>query len=71
MLKADVEMTYEIARQVAKEEIEAMGTDLHTTMKNLETRIADLEAKIKDLEAEIKTAGQSASARVETLKTKK
>ena len=39
----------EIARQIAKEELEAMG-------KSLETKITDLETKVKELAAEMKRA---------------
>ena len=48
-LRPDESMqVYEIAREIVKEEIEAMG-------KKRQANIKDLETKIKDLETEMKT----------------
>ena len=44
----DIMKINDIARQIAKEEIEAMG-------KKRQANIKDLETKIKDLETEMKT----------------
>lgn len=52
MLKADIKLVYEIARQIIKEESGAIGKLLEATSKKLEMEIKNLEAnsaKLKEL----------------------
>ncbi len=76
LLPVESRQVYDIARQIVKEETEAMVKaeikDVERIVKALETRITDLEMELKDLKAEINRAkeakDQSAS---ETPKTHK
>ena len=49
----DIARITEIARQIAKEEIEAMGKGLEEVDKKLEADTTDLETKVKELAAKI------------------
>ena len=70
----DIARITEIARQVAKEELEAMGKGLEEVDKKLEADTTDLETKVKKLEAEttdLKAEIKKASVPVETQKPSK
>ena len=79
MLRPDeIGQVYEIAREIAKEEIEAMDKLLEATSKKLEAEITGLETKVRelatetmDLKAEIKKAVQPGPAHVEISKKDK
>lgn len=64
LLPDEFEQVEQIARQVAKKEVEVVGKDLDMIVKKLET-------KITDLQTEIKKAGQSVPADIEISKVTK